>query len=63
MPPIKIDFSETSTIRSLLLICFGVSSIAAYFVGKDPAPLIAIGISLSGAIGALYKDKHSDNDS
>lgn len=62
MPPIRIDFSETSTIQGLMIGIFGLSSIIAYFIGKDPVPLVTIGMTISGAIGALYKDKHSDPD-
>lgn len=54
----RVDFGQPSTIRGLIWIVIGLASIAAYFMGKDPAPLLAIGGTLSGAIGVAMDDNH-----
>lgn len=58
MPKINIDFSQSSTVRGLTLVGSGMFAAIAYLIGKDPTPLITIGMTLSGAIGLLFDDKH-----
>lgn len=55
----QIDWSQPSTIRGLIWALTGLAAMVAYFIGKDPIPLLGIGSGVAGGLGVALHDNQA----
>jgi hypothetical protein len=56
----QVDFGQASTIRGAVWVVTAIVSVIAYWIGKDPMPVLLIGTSVAGGLGVGIKTEAND---
>jgi hypothetical protein len=56
----QVDFGQPSSIRGAVWVVTAIVAVIAYWIGKDPMPVLLIGTSVAGGLGVGIREEAKD---